>query len=133
MRAFALALLLAAGCTYTGVYPRAIAGHIWRAETIASNPLLADTRITLALDRDGRAWGTTGCNDYYAVFRVIGPERISFDRMSSTRRGCASAVMAQENAYLMLLQDVDRYRWSRDGPLELSDSDGRTIVLRRPL
>lgn len=80
----------------------------WRVIGIGGDPVLTDTKVTLALAGDGRATGTGGCNNFFAEagFHTM---PLFFGPVASTRMACEPAIMAQESAYFAALDTVVSY------------------------
>ncbi|MFN3943503.1 MAG: META domain-containing protein [Allosphingosinicella sp.] len=106
-------------------------GIEWIATDIAGRAPVGDRPITLRLQR-GRdlAGGEAGCNVWHAGYRV-GRGTLSFSEIGSTRRFCPEPLLGQENAFLGLLAEVDRYTVWADGTLTLATPTGRTVSFRR--
>ena len=64
--------------------------------------------ITLEL-RDGKLVGSGGCNRYSADVTRNVAQDLSVGPVAATRRSCPPEVMAQEEAFLPLLERVDRF------------------------
>lgn len=95
-------------------------------ESDTASSLFADTQITLVFDDDSRLSGTGGCNRYGAVYTVDG-DTITVERITSTRRACEPAVMAQEAQYFALLGSAVSYELSSRS-LIIRTADGRELV-----
>ncbi|MBS7663360.1 META domain-containing protein [Pseudomonas lalucatii] len=105
----------------------------YRIEWLGERPALDDSQPTLTLGEDGRAYGTAGCNHWFARYRLQG-QRLSFADAGSTRRQCAAPLMEQEARFLDSLGKVQRWDvspleqlrlWPESGkPLRLSPAEG---------
>ncbi len=89
--------------------------------------VLDGTEITLTL-AGGTASGSAGCNTYRAAYSA-GPA-LSFGPAAATKMACLTpeGLMAQEQRYLELLQDVQDYRIA-GGHLWLRTGGGSYLVL----
>lgn len=101
-------------------------GGEWRA--VGDSALGAQS--TLSFDDDGRVSGATSCNRYTASYAVEG-ERLQVSSVATTRKACEEEAMAQESAFLVLLQQVQRYALTADGALLLHTAEGRTLRAER--
>lgn len=108
-----------------------ISGIEWTAVDIAGRAPVGERPPTLRLQR-GRALagGEGGCNIWHGNYR-LGRGTLSIDDIGSTRRYCPEPLLGQENAFLGLLGEVDRYTLWPDGRLTLASPGGRTISFRR--
>lgn len=100
-----LAIFMLATCSRTSALPE---GE-WTLESLNGNPLVEDTKITLAFDED-RAGGSSGCNTYGGPVEAKG-EQIQFGEVTMTLMACTDAgVMAQESSYLAALGAVETFK-----------------------
>ena len=100
--AAALALAGCAATTAAEPVPPQLVGPEWVAQRIGVAPVVAGSRPTARFDAGGRVAGSTGCNRYFAPYRVeaatlvIGP-------IAGTKMACAEPLMAQEARFERLL------------------------------
>jgi heat shock protein HslJ len=86
-------------------------------------PLVKDTEITLDFTLE-MVSGSDGCNQYSGNYFRDGENlEIGKEGIMTTRRGCMEDVMQQENLYLEMLKNVQRYSFENDY-LILHTSDG---------
>jgi heat shock protein HslJ len=83
-------------------------------------PMVDGHRITLTIEPDGSAGGTSACNSYGGRVNLAG-DRIRFRDMAGTDMGCEQDVMGSETAYLRAL-----------GAIETAMRDGDRLVLIGP-
>ncbi len=122
----ALAALSLAGCAST---PPAIeTGRTYRVLWIDATPLVEPSHLTITFDHDGRAYGTGGCNHWFAGYGVEG-EILRFSQIGSTRRACSPALMAQEARFFAALDHVHRWDVSPLDELRLWPAEGRPMRL----
>lgn len=116
--------------------PQSLAGSSWRAtgfnngkEAVVS--VLAGTSVTISFAKDGKAAGSSGCNNYTSTYQQDG-SALTFTAAAATRRMCATpGVMEQEHAFLRALESVATMRMEAD-ELELRTKDGALAAsLRR--
>jgi heat shock protein HslJ len=105
-----------------------LAATQWVAEDIAGAAPVEQSRVSLRFSAD-RVSGGTGCNQYFAVYRVNGGT-LSVSGIGSTKMACAPALMGQESAYLGLLGAAASYAYDRDGLLVITTRDGKTMRFR---
>jgi heat shock protein HslJ len=130
---FLPAVLLATACAGWGGGGGAaeIRGVEWTAVDIAGRGVIGERPPTLRL-QNGRnlAGGESGCNIWHANYR-LGRGTVSFQDVGSTRRFCPEPLLGQENLYLALIGEADRYALWADGSMTLGTPTGRTITFRR--
>jgi heat shock protein HslJ len=102
----------------------------WQVDGVGGNALVNKSRITLDFDANGRLTGSATCNRYVTTYLLTG-EGLTVTMPISTMRGCAQALMRQEQAFLAALRDVRRFELTADGALVLHSADGTTITARR--
>jgi len=101
-------------------------GKTWRLTSFTNESgsvvVLPGTEITAVFGADGRMAGSAGCNNYFASYQIFG-NGIKIGPIGSTLKYCAepTGVMAQETAYLRLLQSSTTYTVTAD---QLKISDG---------
>jgi heat shock protein HslJ len=102
----------------------------WLVESLAGAPPVKGSTLTIAFEAPGRIHGTASCNRFTGGFALTG-ESLTITQPAATMMACIpEQVMAQETAFLKLLESVTRF--SIDGPvLTLTATDGRTITARR--
>jgi heat shock protein HslJ len=104
-----------------------LVGTLWRLETMgADNPVVTPLLSEMRIDSDGRASGTTGCNEFSGTATIDG-YGITFSPLVTTRRACEDPVMKQEAAFLKALESARS--WSIDGRhLDLFDSRRHSVI-----
>ncbi len=117
------------------VEPSALVGTRWMLESVigaggpdgsASSPV--GDPATLHLDADGTITGSTGCNDFGAMYELAG-DVLELTDLAHTLVGCADAVAAQHSALIAVLSGPASI--SIDGQmLTLSAPDGSGLVYR---
>ena len=89
-------------------------------------PVLATAPVTARFANAGNLSGSSGCNQYVTSYTVTGLS-ISVSPVSTTKIVCAPDVMAQETAYLALLQKSGKFNLYGDS-MTISDSSGTTLL-----
>lgn len=119
------ALALPAGAEITGPVPQVL--HLeWTLAVVDGAPAGYDA--TLTVGEDGRISGRAPCNRYFGGVDGALPD-FRPTGMGATRMACDK--LEAEQAYLTVLQGVDRLTWT-ERELHLSGS-GHFLVFRRPL
>lgn len=121
------AVLLLSACANHS--PKLQTNRTYAVEWIGERPLLDSSHLTLTLDDDGRAYGTGGCNHWYAPYTLAPHHHLSFGTPGSTRRLCAPALMEQEQRFLKSLQTVQRWDIQPNEQLRLWPENGQPLRL----
>ena len=100
----------------------------YRVEWIGERPLIDRSHLTITLGEDGRAYGSAGCNHWFASYRRDG-DALRFEQPGATRKLCAPALMEQEQRFLESLGQVQRWDVSGIGQLRLWPAEGKPIRL----
>lgn len=100
----------------------------YRVEWIGERPLIDRSHLTITLGEDGRAYGSAGCNHWFASYRRDG-DTLRFEQPGATRKLCAPALMEQEQRFLEALGQVQRWDVSGIGQLRLWPAEGKPIRL----
>ena len=105
-------------------------GTEWRVEDINGNGIIDRSRVTLNFSADRRVSGKASCNAYTGEYTLTG-EGLTISKTVSTMMACAPALMGQEDLFLDVLKNVQRFTLTPDGALILHTGDRRTITARR--
>lgn len=126
--AVAIALLSAGllGCASTPLQLET--ERSYAVEWIGERPLIDNSHLTITLGDDGRAYGTAGCNHWFAAYQLEG-DKLSFSAAGSTRKLCAPALMEQEARFLDSLSKVQRWDFSPIEQLRLWPAEGKPLRL----
>ncbi len=100
----------------------------YQVEWIGERPLIDNSHLTITLGEDGRAYGSTGCNHWFASYSLAG-DRLGFGAAGSTRKLCAPALMEQEARFLASLGQVQRWDVSPIDQLRLWPATGKPLRL----
>jgi len=111
-----------------------LAGTSWLAsyvntgssEGVVSSSSIQAAQQTLFFDNDGKINGNAGCNDYFANYEVNG-DGLSFSAVGSTKMFCGESLMAEETAFLEVLEKAATYKIFGNS-LEIRDATGNTLV-----
>ena len=127
-RTLSLALLAAALAGCASDAPQLETERSYRVEWIGERPLIDRSHLTITLGEDGRAYGSAGCNHWFASYRRDG-DALRFEQPGATRKLCAPALMEQEQRFLEALGQVQRWDVSGIGQLRLWPAEGKPIRL----
>ena len=107
----------------------ALEGTEWLLTSLEGSSLVADSRITLNLGRDGFQ-GLAGCNNYGGEYEVASGGALEFGLFTITAMDCSepAGVMDQEQAYVAALTEARGYRLVGDR-LEIRDDNEETILV----
>ena len=110
--------------------PKTIVGT-WELKSFSDGmggtiPVLADAPVTAIFAKTGNLSGSAGCNQYITSYTVTGLS-ITVSPVSTTKMACAPDVMAQETAYINLLEKSGKFNLYGDS-MTLSDSSGITLL-----
>ncbi|MEE5171772.1 META domain-containing protein [Pseudomonas alliivorans] len=128
MKQFLLASLigsaLSAGCSTQAPTIRQDQSYVM--EWIGERPLIDNSRLTMTLGADGRAYGNAGCNHWFAPY-TLRDGTISFGALGKTRKMCAPALMEQEERFLKSMSSVQRWDISPIQQLRLWPAEGKPL------
>ena len=110
--------------------PKTIAGS-WVLKSFSDGmggtiPVLDSAPITAKFANTGNLSGSAGCNQYVTSYTVTGLS-ITVSPVSTTKMSCTPDVMAQETAYVGLLEKAGKFNLYGDS-MSLSDSSGTTLL-----
>ena len=97
-------------------------------EWIGERPLIDRSHLSITLGSDGRAYGTAGCNHWFANYQLDG-HSLHFEQPGSTRKLCTPALMEQETRFLQSLSQVVRWDFSATEQLQLWPEQGKPLRL----
>lgn len=123
-----IATLLLAGLSACASGPQLESDKAYRVEWIGERPLIDRSHLTITLGEDGRAYGSAGCNHWFASYQRDG-DTLRFEQPGSTRKMCPPALMEQEQRFLEALGQVQRWDFSATGQLQLWPTSGKPIRL----
>lgn len=123
--------LVAAACALAGCAgqpPALEQERAYRVEWIDERPLLEGSHLTITFGADDRAYGTGGCNHWFAGYGLEG-EVLRFSQIGSTRKACSPSLMEQETRFFRALGEVRRWDVSPLDQLRLWPAAGKPIRL----
>jgi heat shock protein HslJ len=106
-----------------------LVGREWVVEDIGGTPVHERSRVTLRFGEDGRVGGRSSCNIFTGSYTLTG-ENMRFGPAATTRMACAPELMAQEQRFLEILQNVQRFDVDAGGALLLMGKQDRRIRAR---
>jgi heat shock protein HslJ len=106
----------------------ALRNTAWELESLAGNPVLPGTTITLEFS-DNQISGSAGCNQYGGSYQT-GEDNLSVGDIFATEMGCMEpqGILEQETAYLAALGTAATYQVTADR-LEIYDDAGAQILV----
>lgn len=87
---------------------------------------LSGSNISAFFSPDGKITGSSGCNEYSAIYSLHGAT-LGISQVKSTKMACDPVIMTQENQYLALLQRVITYEMNGD-QMVLYSATGQKIL-----
>ncbi|MDD0842472.1 META domain-containing protein [Pseudomonas sp. Gutcm_11s] len=126
--ALAPTLLAAALVGCASDRPQLESEKTYQVEWIGERPLIDRSHLTITLGEDGRAYGSAGCNHWFASYNRE-EDKLTFAQPGATRKMCAPALMEQEQRFLEALGQVQRWDVSGIGQLQLWPATGKPIRL----
>jgi heat shock protein HslJ len=100
----------------------------YKVEWIGERPVVERSHLTITLGEDGRAYGSAGCNHWFASYSRDG-DKLNFGQAGATRKMCAPELMEQEQRFLETLSQVQRWDVSGIDQLRLWPAAGKPIRL----
>lgn len=94
-------------------------------EWIGDEPVVGRNPVSLTFSQD-RAYGNAGCNHWFASYQLDG-QQIRFSQIGSTRKMCAEHLMKQEQHFLQLLSQIERWDISNIDQLRFWPAEGAPI------
>jgi heat shock protein HslJ len=105
-------------------------GGEWVVDYINGTGIIDRSLVTLNFAADRRISGRASCNTYTGAYTLTG-EGLTISKTGVNTMACAQALMRQEELFLDVLKNVQRFALAPDGTLILRTGDGRTITARR--
>ncbi|MBK5932826.1 META domain-containing protein [Rhodovulum imhoffii] len=103
-------------------------GSVWRIAEASPEKEIRNAWI--AFDPEGRAWGSTGCNQFQGKVNVAGGAFTIAQPFASTRKACPEDLMRQENMIFEAFQAATGLRFDPGtGLLHLEGPEGGLLVL----
>jgi heat shock protein HslJ len=123
-------LMLASVSSVLGQSMDELTGTQWQLVSMAGEPAIEGTAVTLNFGVEGSAGGAAGCNSYGATYTTDGTS-ITFSEVFSTMMACLDeALMEQETIYLMALQTAAAYEMT-EAQLIITYGEGEQLVFER--
>jgi heat shock protein HslJ len=118
-----LVFLSVTGCS---VEPLTLQNEVtYIAEWIGDEPVVGRNPVSLTFSED-RAYGNAGCNHWFASYQLDG-QKLRFSEIGSTRKMCAEHIMKQEQHFLELLSQIERWDVSKIDQLRFWPADGAPL------
>jgi heat shock protein HslJ len=129
-----LTLLILSGCAgidSTADPTALLMGEEWTVEDIDRRGVIDRSHISIQFLDQNRVAGRASCNRFMGGFTATGDQGLRFSTLASTKMACPEALMKQEQLFLQILEQVERYEIDSTGTLRLVTGDGRTLTARR--
>ncbi|MBB3104963.1 META domain-containing protein [Azomonas macrocytogenes] len=95
------------------------------AEWIGADPIIGQRQVSLTFS-EGRAYGNTGCNHWFATYSLE-QKQLRFSNIGSTRKACTEELNRQERHFLNLLAHVEHWDISSIDQLRLWPVQGKPL------
>lgn len=105
-------------------------GGEWQVQSLAGQPTLEGTEVTIAFLEEDRVAGDASCNRFVGGFVLTG-EGLNFIQLGSTMMACAEPISEQERRFHALLGAVYRFSMPEIDQLVLHTPQGETVQARR--
>ena len=126
MRALLMVGLAAVSVTGCSVEPLTLQNEVtYIAEWIGDEPVVGRNPVSLTFSED-RAYGNAGCNHWFASYQLDG-QKLRFSEIGSTRKMCAEHIMKQEQHFLELLSQIERWDVSKIDQLRFWPAKGAPL------
>lgn len=100
----------------------AFVGTIWTATSVANNPPVSDTTLTVQFNDQNRLTGSDGCNSFSTNYTQTNTSLTIDPAMVSTKKACDEAVMTQADTFTQSLLTTTSYTLG-DGVLVLNQGN----------
>jgi heat shock protein HslJ len=114
------------GC---GGLPEDLLRGEWLVESIAGEPVIGDSPLTLGFGADGRVAGSGGCNRWFAGYDLTG-EGLRVGQAGATMMACPEPIMAQEQRFFATLAQVTGFDIDAAGGLVLLAMERPILIMR---
>lgn len=106
-----------------------LAEREWVVASVGAAPLRLPVRSTIRFDANGALGGQAPCNAYTGSF-TLNEGALSVGPLALTRKACAPDVMAQERAFISVLETASNVWLDDQGLLTLANDSGGRITAR---
>lgn len=103
-----------------------LTGAQWLVTEIAGASIENSISVSLSFDEDGRVSGSSGCNRYFAGYKVDN-NKMTFGPVAGTKMMCGPAAMNVEHSFLSLLHKAATFSASNTGGLVIAAKNGDAI------
>ncbi len=126
MKKILLAGLVGLSVSGCAVEPLTLQNEVtYIAEWIGDEPVVGRNPVSLTFSED-RAYGNAGCNHWFASYQLDG-QKLRFSEIGSTRKMCADHIMKQEQHFLELLSQIERWDVSKIDQLRFWPTEGAPL------
>lgn len=106
-----------------------LTGKEWMVASLDGTPVLTASPVTMNFGDDGRLSGNASCNAYTGSYK-INDSALYVGPLALTRKACMGDAMAQETAFVQLLEAVSEMQIDETGTLTISGEAGETLTAR---
>lgn len=104
-----------------------LSGTEWLLTDLAGTPVVPNSKASISFVDTGRVAGNASCNRFTGGVTITG-NSIKFGQLASTRMACAdTAVSAQEDQYLKLLEAASRFELKDNSLLIFADGSAKPL------
>jgi heat shock protein HslJ len=108
-----------------------LSGTEWLLTDLAGTPVVANSKASISFLDTGRVAGNASCNRFTGSVTITGAS-IKFGQLASTRMACAdTAVSAQEDQYLKLLEAASHFELKDNSLLIFVDGSAKPLRFSR--
>jgi heat shock protein HslJ len=105
-----------------------LAGTSWTVTTLNGGGVIPNALPTITFSTDKRVAGSTGCNQYSALYATDG-NHITIGALTATEMACEGAHSAEEQIFLKGIDGAATWHLTESGDLEI---DGVVTIVARP-
>ncbi len=120
-----LLILTLCGCGCASSPPTLQENRTYLAEWIGEEVVIEPHQPSITFS-EGRAYGNAGCNHWFASYHLE-QNHLRFSTIGSTHKLCPAELMQQEQAFLTLLAQVERWDISKIDQLRLWPTQGKPL------
>jgi putative lipoprotein len=103
-----------------------LTGVSWRAVTVGSEAIPADSGIYIRFEVDGSINGHGGCNGFFGSLERS-DSGIVVGQLGSTRMACPGVIMDRETAFMNAVQKTRDFKFGSGG-MSLLDAEGHVLA-----
>ncbi|NBC21408.1 MAG: META domain-containing protein [Alphaproteobacteria bacterium] len=109
---------------------RFLTGQEWVVETLNTDPLVRQTRMSIRFEPDGTVSGYDSCNTIGGSWS-IGDSGLEIRPLASTRKLCPDPLAPQQSTFTEILETAGKFSFTDGGALIIHGADGQQLKARR--